>query len=68
MVEIVVGVNIVLLFDVEQKIAAFVVRLQIDDGWLVVFDRRKGISPVSQRLGAVKEKTPAGREVVLVRA
>ncbi len=43
-------------------------RLGIENGWLVVFDRRKGVSPVSQRLGAVKEKTPAGREVVLVRA
>ncbi|MDC0742447.1 ATP-binding protein [Polyangium mundeleinium] len=43
-------------------------RLGIEDGWLVVFDRRKGVSPVSQRLGAAKEKTPAGREVVLVRA
>jgi len=43
-------------------------RLGVDKGWLVVFDRRKGLSPVSQRLGATKEKTPAGREIVLVRA
>jgi DNA polymerase III delta prime subunit len=43
-------------------------KLTIDKGWLVVFDRRKGLPPVSQRLTSETVKTPAGRSVVLVRA
>jgi hypothetical protein len=43
-------------------------RLGIDAGWLVVFDRRTGLPPVSQRLSSSKEKTPEGREIVVIRA
>jgi hypothetical protein len=39
----------------------------IDTGWLVLFDRRKGLPPVSQRLKSSEAKTPAGRDVVVVR-
>lgn len=43
-------------------------KLGLEKGWLVVFDRRKGLLPVAQRLSSGKEKTPSGRDVVLVRA
>ncbi|MBK9261914.1 MAG: ATP-binding protein [Polyangiaceae bacterium] len=39
----------------------------IEDGWLVIFDRRKGLPPVSQRLRATPAETPAGRQIVVVR-
>jgi len=37
-------------------------------GWLVVFDRRPGQPPVEDRTSACTAQTPAGREVVVVRA
>jgi len=37
-------------------------------GWLVVFDRRPGQPPVEDRTSASTARTPAGREVVVVRA
>jgi len=43
-------------------------KLNLEKGWLVVFDRRKGLPPVAQRLAAEPVKTPATRNVVLVRA
>ncbi len=43
-------------------------RLGIDVGWLVIFDRRPGLPPVSQRLASSKETTEDGREVVVIRA
>lgn len=43
-------------------------KLHTDKGWLVIFDRRKGVSPISQRLNSSTETTKAGRAVVLVRA
>jgi hypothetical protein len=43
-------------------------RLGIETGWLVVFDRRTGLPPVSQRLASSKETTAGGREIVVVRA
>lgn len=39
----------------------------IEDGWLVIFDRRKGLAPVSQRVRSSKSETPAGRQIVVVR-
>jgi len=43
-------------------------RLGIEHGWLIIFDRRQGLAPVSQRLAVTREKTPKGRDVMLVRA
>jgi hypothetical protein len=39
----------------------------IDDGWLVIFDRRKGLPPVSQRIRSTTQETPAGRQIIVVR-
>ncbi len=37
-------------------------------GWLVIFDRRPDQPPVEERTSASTERTPSGREVVVVRA
>lgn len=37
------------------------------DGWLVIFDRRKGLPPVSQRIRTSTEDSPAGNKIVVVR-
>lgn len=42
-------------------------RQGIDHGWLVIFDRRKGLPPVSQRIRANPTETPGGRQITVVR-
>ena len=37
-------------------------------GWLILFDRRPDQPPVEERTTAERAKTPAGREVVVIRA
>jgi len=40
----------------------------LETGWLVVFDRRPGLPRVSERTSASTARSPAGREVTLIRA
>jgi len=40
----------------------------LDKGWLVIFDRRPDLPRVSQRTSATTARTPAGREVAVIRA
>ncbi|MFP2928086.1 AAA family ATPase [Pyxidicoccus sp. 3LG] len=42
--------------------------LGLDTGWLVVFDRRSGQPPISERTDATRAQTPSGRRVTVVRA
>jgi hypothetical protein len=42
--------------------------LNLDSGWLVIFDRRPGIPPLAERLRHEETQTPSGRAVRLVRA
>lgn len=42
--------------------------LGLDEGWLVIFDRRPGLPPVEERLATSREKSPGGRRVVVIRA
>ena len=42
--------------------------LELDTGWLVIFDRRSGQPRISERTSAEAMSTPAGRSVTLVRA
>lgn len=44
------------------------VELGQDSGWLVIFDRRPGLSPVGERLATSVERSPAGRQVTVIRA
>jgi hypothetical protein len=49
------------------QVDASLARHGIEDGWLVIFDRRKGLAPVSQRIRSTMAETPAGRQIVVVR-
>ena len=42
--------------------------LGLETGWLVIFDRRGGQPPIAERTLATRARTPAGREVSVVRA
>jgi hypothetical protein len=42
--------------------------LGLDSGWLVIFDRRAGQPPISERTSASPAMTPAGRRVTVLRA
>ena len=42
--------------------------LGLETGWLVIFDRRTGQPPIAERTLATRARTPAGREVSIVRA
>lgn len=43
-------------------------RLALDNGWLVIFDRRPGLAPVEERLGANAITSPGGRRITVIRA
>jgi hypothetical protein len=49
------------------QVDASLARHALEHGWLVIFDRRKGLPPVSQRIRATTAETPAGRQIVVVR-
>jgi len=41
--------------------------LSLDTGWLVIFDRRKGLPPLSDRTTTETVISPAGREIIVIR-
>jgi hypothetical protein len=42
--------------------------LGLDTGWLVIFDQRKGLPPISERTSTENAVTPSGRNVIVIRA
>ncbi|MBK1716083.1 AAA-like domain-containing protein [Thiocystis violacea] len=42
--------------------------LGLDQGWLIVFDRRAGQPPIRERTGSAEATSPQGRRIRLVRA
>ncbi len=42
--------------------------LGLSSGWLVIFDERSGLPPISERTTTEKAATPSGRDVVVIRA
>jgi hypothetical protein len=42
--------------------------LNLDSGWLVIFDRRSGLSPIAERTRSELSTTPSGRAVTVIRA
>ena len=42
--------------------------LGLDSGWLVIFDRRAGQPPISERTTTEKATSPGGRAVAVIRA
>lgn len=41
--------------------------LALDTGWLVIFDKRPGLPPISERTITETAATPSGRAVIVVR-
>jgi hypothetical protein len=41
--------------------------LSLDTGWLVIFDRRSGLPPLSDRTTTENVFSPAGREIIVIR-
>jgi hypothetical protein len=50
------------------QIDGYLAGLGLDSGWLVIFDRRPGLSPVEERLATRVETSPAGRTITVIRA
>jgi hypothetical protein len=50
------------------QIDSYLSGLGLDGGWLVIFDRRPGLSPVEERLVTQVEASPAGRTITVIRA
>jgi hypothetical protein len=50
------------------QLDGYLAGLGLDSGWLVIFDRRSGQPPISERTRAAAAITPTGRRVTVVRA
>ena len=50
------------------QLDAYLARLGLEGGWLVIFDRRPNAPPLAERLGATSVTTPGDRQVTLIRA
>jgi hypothetical protein len=50
------------------QLDGYLAGLGLDSGWLVIFDRRAGQPPISERTHASAARTPSGRGVTVVRA
>lgn len=50
------------------QLDAYLARLGLDTGWLVIFDQRGGQPPIEERTSAGEVATPGGRTVTVVRA
>jgi hypothetical protein len=51
-----------------EQLDDYLAGLSLETGWLVIFDQRTGAPNISERTNAAKARTPAGREVVVIRA
>lgn len=50
------------------QLDAYLARLGLDAGWLVIFDRRPNLPPIEDRLSAAPETSPTGRTITVIRA
>ncbi|MEO1389814.1 MAG: ATP-binding protein [Cyanobacteria bacterium J06634_6] len=55
------------LFSGLEQLDGYLAGLGLDTGWLVIFDRREGISSIAERTGVERAKTVGGREIVVIR-
>lgn len=49
------------------QLDSYLAGLGLDNGWLVIFDRRSGQVPVAERTGAEPATSPAGRMITVIR-
>ena len=50
-----------------EQLDRYLAGLGLDTGWLVIFDQRNGLSPISERTTAEKAVTPSDRPVTVIR-
>jgi len=50
------------------QLDGYLAGLGLESGWLVIFDRRSGQSPLAERTHADHARTPSGRDVAVLRA
>jgi hypothetical protein len=50
-----------------QQLDKYLSGLSLDTGWLVIFDRRSGLPPLSDRTTTEMATSPAGREIIVIR-
>ena len=50
-----------------EQLDAYLNGLQLDTGWLVIFDQRSGLSDISERTTTETATTPAGRVIMVIR-
>jgi hypothetical protein len=48
------------------QIDGYLARLRLDFGWLVIFDRRRQVLPIEERLRSESHQTDAGRSVTVI--
>ena len=73
--EVVLGIELTVWRDGEkdpltdglEQLAGSLCGLGLPGGWLVVFDRRGGAAPVSERTGATEVTSPGGRAITVIR-
>jgi hypothetical protein len=50
-----------------EQLDRYLAGLGLDTGWLVIFDQRQGLPPISDRTTTESAKTPANRAIVVIR-
>lgn len=50
------------------QLDGYLAGLGLDNGWLVIFDRRSGQPPIADRTTTAETNSPGGRRIQLVRA
>jgi hypothetical protein len=51
-----------------EQLDGYLSGLGLESGWLVIFDRRSGQPPISERTTASQATSPGGREITVIRA
>jgi hypothetical protein len=50
------------------QLESYLARLGLNEGWLLVFDRRANALPIEERLGTQVVRTENGRQITVIRA
>jgi len=50
------------------QLDGYLAGLGLDNGWLVIFDRRSSQPPIRERTNSREQPSPQGRRVTLIRA
>lgn len=51
-----------------KQLDSYLSGLGLEQGWLVIFDRRREAVPISERTTVEQTKTDRGRQVIVIRA